>query len=269
MGGGTEVNYPAPTQEERDLQRQQAEFIQQQRELLAEQSEMQEQLAPLLYEAAGLTPQIDSSGKITGFTRTPDPNAEQRQELETAFLERSLAAVKGELPVNPALIRDLDDQEKLLRERLRKQLGPGFENSTPGIQALSEFNERRNLILDASRRGDLTLSESLSLARSNEEQAFVQNFLSRAAGIQNQPLANVAAGSGTNAGVNALLSSFANQREGRFRAELANAQLAQQRDTSFGKLFGGIGQLAGLAAFSPAFSGTTGKATTLFGKLFA
>lgn len=82
----------------------------------------------------------------------------KREQAENLALDRQLAALRGELPVSPGLLRDLAEQETTLREQLTRQLGGGFETSTPGIEALSEFNLRRNEVLENARRGDIAFA---------------------------------------------------------------------------------------------------------------
>ena len=48
-----------------------------------------------------------------------------------------------------------------LDRTMRRDIGPGWETSTPGIQALANFNQRKTETLDAARRGDLTLATQL------------------------------------------------------------------------------------------------------------
>jgi hypothetical protein len=86
----------------------------------------------------------------------------KRQEIELRLLEREEAALRGELPVNPALLSDLEEQEESLRAQLAQQLGPGFETSTPAIQALAEFEQRKQEILENARRGDLGFAQQLA-----------------------------------------------------------------------------------------------------------
>lgn len=99
---------------------------------------------------------------IVGLTQKDDPSKDLRAENERLLLERQGAALRGELPVNPGLLSDLDQQEEDLRAHLLENLGTGFETSTPGIEALAEFGERRNAILDASRRDDIAGAGNLA-----------------------------------------------------------------------------------------------------------
>ena len=202
MGGG-DINVPEPTEEEQALQAEQVEILRQQRDIVEAQVEQQRLLTPLLFEAQGLTPEVDDEGNITGFTREEDPLADLRGDIERGFLERTQAALNGELPVDSGLLADLDQQETELRDRLFTQLGADFETSSPGIEALSEFSENRSQILDGARRGDLTLGEQLSLSRQGSQEQLLSSFLSRAGGTSDF------FGSGANS-LSQLGSSFGN-----------------------------------------------------------
>src|SRR3990172_2008136 len=110
-----------------------------------------------------------------------DPKADElaplRSQIEKGFLERTQAALAGQLPVNPALLSDLAENERTLRETLRRQLGPGFETSSPGIESLGEFGQRRSELLESARRGDLTLAEQLGISRQQANDLQLQNLL--------------------------------------------------------------------------------------------
>ena len=134
--GGTTVKAPKPTAEERRLQQAQAEQLQLQTEILQQQREQQSVLLPVVADELGFDVEVDEFGNITSLAKRDDPQEELREELETGLLERSLAALKGELPVSPALEQELASEEETLRNRLRAQFGPGFETSSPGIEAL-------------------------------------------------------------------------------------------------------------------------------------
>ena len=119
FGGGGDINVPPPSEEEKALQAEQVELLRFQRDALSEQLRQQELLSPLLFESAGIQPTLDSEGRVIGFTSIDDPQAErrdeleglllerafeqfndpQRKELEELFIQRSLAAARGDLPV--------------------------------------------------------------------------------------------------------------------------------------------------------------------------
>lgn len=91
--------------------------------------------------------------------------APQRAEIENLTRDRTLAALKGELPLDPTLIRELETQEENLRGGLMKQLGSGYETSSPGIEALADFNRRKGELIYGANRGEITLGEQLAGAR--------------------------------------------------------------------------------------------------------
>ena len=125
-------------------------------ELMEKQYKLQELMFPHQLEAMGYQASYDPQGQLSGISKAPLSEADQyRQSAELAFLKRQDAALKGELPVAPGLMRDLDAQKAHLDEKLRKQLGTGYETSSPGIQALGEYMGRRNDSLESARRGDL------------------------------------------------------------------------------------------------------------------
>ena len=105
------------------------------------------------------------------FRKLLEPSAEEEElaELERQIAkesgERTLKGLRGELPLDPALERDIEKGRLELHEKLRSQLGPGFEISTPGIEALGDFDERANILRDAARRGQLTALEGIGQTR--------------------------------------------------------------------------------------------------------
>lgn len=129
------------------------------------QQERQEAMLPQLYQEMGLREIRDAEGNVTGFERLADPTSERGREIQRLQEERSLAALRGELPTDPALLRDLQQREALKREELRRQLGTGYGTGTAGSEALGRFEEARAMTLDEARRKDLTMAESLALNR--------------------------------------------------------------------------------------------------------
>lgn len=179
-------------------------------DLRDEKETLQQRLSALPANIASTRPQIE---------RIEDPNQALREQIEQGFLDRTLAAQRGELPVNPALLSDLGQQEETLRETLRKQLGPGFETSTPGTERLDQFFQTKEEILEGARRGDLTLSEQLGIGRSRENVDLVNQNIAQAGTITG--LSNPATFS-------SALGFFGNMRNQQFSANQMNAQLQSQ-----------------------------------------
>jgi hypothetical protein len=251
-GGGTTVQAPQPSPEERALQKEQVELLREQRAMLSQQRAEFDLLAPTLFKEAGLKPTYDASGKLIGLEELTldelSPEKREAREIETLFRQRSLAALKGELPVNPALLTQLEKEEMTLNETLRRNLGTGFETSTPGIEARGEFGRRRSDILEASRRGDLTLAEQLGQARETS--------------VLNRPFAEVA---GTSAATNRFanpfaagsqllqsfqgpLSNYAAQRQAELQARMGTAQSSSASSAGWGQLAGSLA-MAGAYAY--------------------
>lgn len=166
MGG---PKLPPPSQAEIALQGEQLRLTRMQREQTERMLRLQNLMEPYLLRELGLRPTYEN-GQLTSLEEIPrselDPLYDQRQEINRLLTERSLSALRGELPVSPGLLTDLERQEETLRETLRRGLGAGYELSTPGSRRLEEFNLRRNQLLEEARRGDITLGEQLELARS-------------------------------------------------------------------------------------------------------
>ena len=69
-------------------------------------------------------------------------NIRERQfNILTGFQERTLNLLRGEGPVDPGFERDADERRQQLRQRLVKQLGPDFENTSSGRRALERLEE--------------------------------------------------------------------------------------------------------------------------------
>lgn len=53
-------------------------------------------------------------------------------------------ALAGKEPLDPTLKSSFDERERTLRERLRRSIGPDYETSTAGEQALANFDRERS-----------------------------------------------------------------------------------------------------------------------------
>lgn len=113
------------------------------------------------------------SGDIIDLQKVIDPSDTLRDENEQLLLQRQNDAIRGELPVNPGLLSSLDEQEEELRAGLLENMGPGYETSSPGIEALADFGERREAILEAARRDDIASAGGLA----NDMGNFMQNMM--------------------------------------------------------------------------------------------
>lgn len=249
MSGGVKV--PAPTQEERDLQRNQAELLALQRDIIEQQRQQNSILLPFLAAQEGFSVTTDADGNITGITMNADETARraQKSELERLLNERSLAALKGELPVDPGLEKDLQVQEQELKNRLNTQLGTGWETSTPGIEAMEEFRRTAEILRFGARTGTLTLAEQLGITREQQNQFSRQSSsdVLRQSAV-GDPLTFAGAFGQTASGFGRAQIPFIQQRQMQFQAGVAN------QSSSMGLIGAGVGAIG---AF---FSDPEGKA---------
>jgi hypothetical protein len=130
---------------------------------------------------------LNREGDVIGVTKAPDTDAERiRKENELLLLNRQGAALRGELPVNPALMSSLEEQEEELRAALEKNLGPGYETSTPGIEALAEFEQKKQGVMEAARRDDIGFAQGLA----NDMGGFIAGMDDRGTNQTNNILGN-------------------------------------------------------------------------------
>jgi hypothetical protein len=238
---GSKVNVPPPTPEERELQRNQAELLALQRQIIEQQRAQNAVLLPFLAEQEGYDVEVDGQGNITKIVKRFDPDDAKRKELESGFLDRSLKALKGELPVDPALEESLQKQEEDLRNRLSAQLGPGYETSTPGIETLAEFMRSSEILREGARTGQLTLAEQLGITRDQQEMFRRQSSqdVLRQSSI-GDPLTFAGAFGQTARGFGQAQVPFIQHRQMQLNASIANAQSAN------GLMGAGIGALGGI-----------------------
>jgi hypothetical protein len=229
--GGKKLKVPEMAPEQQELQRMQLE-------LLREQRSMQDLLAPYFFKRAGLQPRYEG-GKIVGFDEALDPESQMRRNIERGLLERSQKALRGELDLDPALEREIAEGTRLQEEAMRQQLGPGWETSTPGIQARATANQRAAELRSAARRGELTLSEQLGLARGTANEA-----------ITGASLANIGGAAGLSSRL--PLVGAVNQSFGPYMAErqlrMQTAAYNASQPSALSEILGLVGMVGGMAA---------------------
>ncbi len=112
--------------------------------MLGTQSDMlNTQVADYNAQKPGLTNMVNSLDSTTGA------------DINAAFAGRTLAALKGELPDDPALLRQLNIGDQAVNSQLRSNLGPGYATSTPGSTALNDWEERKQELLYSARHNDM------------------------------------------------------------------------------------------------------------------
>ncbi len=84
--------------------------------------------------------------------------------------ERQIKALKGELPVSPALEAEIEKQKTGLVENLAGRLGPNWQTTTAGIQTMSEFNKNASLLREEARRSEIAQGAGQTLAGQEAQQ---------------------------------------------------------------------------------------------------
>lgn len=90
--------------------------------------------------------------------------AGRQLKLSRALGERFEKATKGELPVSPGLERALTTEEQQLGEQMLRDLGPGWETGTPGIEAVRRFRQSAEELRENARRGAINEAEQFGFA---------------------------------------------------------------------------------------------------------
>ncbi|MDH5666538.1 MAG: hypothetical protein OEY86_00825 [Nitrospira sp.] len=151
-GDGPDVPPPDP-----GLVRRQNEML----DFQMDQAKRFQQLEPLMLAESGL--KYNPETKAYEYLN-PGQQA-NKQEIERLQTERSLKALKGELPVSETLKKELELGENKMKENLYRQLGPGWELSTPGQQAMREYQTMATSLKEGEQRDMLTTAEALALNR--------------------------------------------------------------------------------------------------------
>ena len=254
FGGGDFPDPPPPTAEERELMQTQIDLARQQIEVGEQQLgfaetafEQQRAFGAFLLGQQGF--EFNEQGEIV------EVEDSRVGEIRRLTEERQLAALRGELPVDPGLERNIVEAEEELRGQLAQQLGPGFETSSAGIEALSNLRQRAEEIRANVRRGEITTGEAL---RQSQAGALAQagGAVIGAPTTAVGTLSAVQRGFAQAAGTFQLpLNVLGTQRERQFQTNLANAQLRQQRQANIAAGVGtavGLGATAALAFCCPA-----------------
>lgn len=145
--------------------------------------------AGMTYDTSGLKPgefAVPLGGKtyITKQKQSVKDQEALNTELQKTSAERTLKALKGELPVDPSVEQDLARGETQLREELINRLGPGYETSDPGIRALNEFRRQANSIRYQVRYGELTGGAALAQNSQNMYQRQQAQLMGTLTGAQ-------------------------------------------------------------------------------------
>lgn len=135
--------------------------------------------------------------------------------------EQALKLLRGEEAKTLAPLKsNIAKQESALREKLAAQLGPGYENTTAGIQALNAFNEQANNALSGAQQN--SLAQLLGVAQDSSARYGTESNAKTAGGlaslfgnINNRRISAITGAPITNAGapfVGDIAGAAANQQ---------------------------------------------------------
>lgn len=150
-------------------------------------SSEEQDLLDLLKFISGVSGEGEGEG---GFQFTETPQQKRLRE----FTE-SLQSQVSEDFVDPVLEAQIAGEKSQLEADLRRRLGPGFETSSSGIQALTGFDASANLRRQSARTGrqagltgNITELLQTGSAAQSESAGNIQNILSVLAGRKPTPI---------------------------------------------------------------------------------
>jgi hypothetical protein len=247
MGGGG-VSAPKPTPEETALRAAELQMVHYQQGIMESTDRQQQMLMGAWLKEMGYdyrqevrTSNGVSRNEIIDVRKRFDKTEELHKRFEEETAERSLQALRGELPVDPGLEKDLAQQREALQQKLASQFGTGYATTSPAIEALQRYDESANILREGARTGQLTLSEQLNMSREQQgefKQGSSMDFLRQS--LMGDPM-TVAGGYGQVA--NQYLKAqqpYIQDRQMQLQASIANAQA---KSSMFGAGIGAIGSL--------------------------
>ena len=187
-----------------------------------------------------------------------------QEEISIAQGERTLQALRGELPVPEHLTQAFDQAEDQLADRFRSQFGAGFDTSTPYLQAVNDLTQNRELAFDEARRGELATSSQL----------FQSSFGQSLAGLGHSNFDPTAALAGVNAGANVfglgLQQQSINNQFALGQSQIASANYLGQLQASTSRYaadrsYGASTFGSSLSALSSIYGSNRGYQSSIFG----
>ncbi len=231
-GGGSDVEAPTPSAEERAN-------IAKQTELLERAEAREKQIDPILMAEYGYT--YDPNGTLRKMTDEEYYNSlgeteKQNYDIQKLANQRALDAYNGKLEIDPTLTRAYDEASQQLAETMSRNLGVGWESSTPGIKALSDLAKRKAESEYAVAHGEMTNSTAVANQEQSAQMQKIQQAMEGMSARANAPL-NIAQG------YQMPLSWYSQLRNQQLQAGALNAQLNAANRNS---LYSGISGIAGM-----------------------
>lgn len=228
-----------------ERERQQAELERRSAEAMLSSQTLNQERLGLEKQQMDLQRQI-LEAQLSG-QRSLEERLKDQADIDRAMQERQLAALEGRLPVSPALEQNINNQRKKLEQTLSSRLGPNWMLSTPGIQAIQQFEQSAELSREEARRGQLAMGAQIL----SPYQATQLSPAQVAYPLVNRESTAPALGlySSQNYGlldrVPGLLQPYQTQRQMGLQADMANTQ---NRTSLAGATLGMLGGVAGIGA---------------------
>lgn len=158
---------PGPSPEELALYQKQARAADLSYELSKDQASQQAALMPYLYQQAGFSLNKNDDGSYT-VVQAPKTEAEQqRAQIQDLANQREIAALQGNLPVDPSVEQDISRGEAQVDEELaRRGITPGSGDIYN--RAKNEFQRGANALRYSVRTGQMTTADAIATNRQLE-----------------------------------------------------------------------------------------------------
>jgi len=208
------------------------------------QKQLREQLTPYVLRQAGM--KMDEAGNIVPMSeqeRLAGMTEEERMQYDLSKLasQRSMQALKGELPLSQAVEQEIAKQGQQLNDYMSRKLGPNWRQTTPGVQALAEFNAKANALREEQQYGRLGALEGINQAQAG----LLGGMRGASAGYATSPFAW---SQGLMSGAGAAQQPWMFDRQMQMQAQLANQQSKSGMMAGLGSLLG-TGLMAGASYF--------------------
>ena len=224
---GGSASYPAPTEQEIGIQ-------QAQLDLLTQQQADTDAMRPFLLESMGLIEGDDGAlREMTTEERTAGMTEMERGQYDLTMQaqERMAQAYAGELPISPAMEESLAKQKQQMTEALSQRLGPNWQTTTSGQQAMASFDEGAEGLREQARQG--VISGESGMLQGNLD------YLGDTSALQTTAYAGMpGASQGLLAGYGGLAGQMSQQRAQQAQYGMMAHQASQQRRASSSAGFG-------------------------------
>lgn len=158
---------PGPSAAELALYEKQGRAADLMYELNKDRAAQEAALMPALYKQAGIQLTKNSDGSYSVGEAAKSPEELQRAEIQKLANEREIAALKGELPVDPSVEADIKRGESQVDEELaRRGITPGSGDIY--ARAKSEYLRGANALRYSVRKGEMTSADAIASNRQLE-----------------------------------------------------------------------------------------------------